>query len=75
MPETSHRRLSSGRKTELFKYVCSAIIIAAAVGVFLFLSGLAEKPAQKESTALIPQVSTETVTPYFGSLDLVIPVR
>lgn len=73
MPETSHRRLSSNRTTEIFKYVCSAVIIAAAVGVFIFLSGLAEKPARKDSTALIPQVSTETVTPYFGTLDLVIP--
>lgn len=73
MPETSHRRLSSDRTTEIFKYVCSAIIIGVAVGVYLFLSSLAEKPARKDSTALIPQVSTETVTPYFGSLDLVIP--
>ena len=73
MPKKSHRRLSSDRKTEIFKYLCSAIIIAAAVGVFVLLGSLAEKPATKESTALIPQVSTETVTPYFGSLDLIIP--
>lgn len=73
MPETSHRRLSSDRKTEIFKYLFSAIIIALAVGVFLFLGSLAEKPETKDSTALIPQVSTETVTPYFGALDLVIP--
>ncbi len=73
MPEKSHRRLSTDRRTEILKYLCSAIIIAVAVGVFFFLGSLAEKPATKESTALIPQVSTETVTPYFGSLDLVIP--
>ena len=73
MPEKSHRRLSSDHKTEILKYLCSAIIIAAAVGVFIFLSSLAEKAETKESTALIPQVSTEAVTPYFGSLDLVIP--
>ncbi len=73
MPEKSHRRLSSDRKTEIFKYLCSAIIIAAAVGMFILLSRMAEKPQTKDSTALIPQVSTETVTPYFGSLDLVIP--
>ena len=73
MPDKSHRRLSTDRRTEIFKYLCSVIIIAAAVGTYLFLSSLAKKPATKESTALIPQVSTETVTPYFGALDLVVP--
>jgi len=73
MPETSHRRLSSDRKTEIIKYVCSALIIGLAVAAFLLLSSLAEKPATKASTALVPQVSTETVTPYFGALDLIIP--
>lgn len=73
MPETSKRRISADRRTEIFKYVCSAIIIAAAVGGFLLLGSLAEKPETKNSTALIPQVSTETVTPFFGTLDLVIP--
>ena len=73
MPDKSHRRLSTDRRTEILKYLCSAIIIAAAVGTYIFLSSMAKKPATKESTALIPQVSTETVTPYFGSLDLVVP--
>jgi multidrug efflux pump subunit AcrA (membrane-fusion protein) len=73
MSEASHRRISSSRKIEILKYVCSAIIIASAVGVFFLLSSLAEKPERKDSTALIPQVSTETVTPYFGALDLIIP--
>jgi len=73
MPESSHRRLSSDRATEIFKYVCSAVIIALAVVTFLILSSLAEKPETKSSTALVPQVSTERVVPYFGSLDLVIP--
>jgi multidrug efflux pump subunit AcrA (membrane-fusion protein) len=73
MPDISKRRLSSDAKTEAIKYVCSLVIIALAVGLYFLLGSFAEKPATKDSNALIPQVSTETVTPYFGALDLVIP--
>ena len=73
MPETSQRRASADLRTEILKYVFSALIIAGAVITFFFLKSLAEKPETKDSSALIPQVSTEVVTQYFGSLDLVIP--
>ncbi len=73
MPEISKRRLSPNARTEILKYLCSTIIIAAAVGSYFFLSSLAEKPATQDSTALIPQVSIETVKPYFGAIDLVVP--
>ena len=73
MSETSKRRVSADLRTEILKYVFSALIVAGAVITFFFLKGLAEKPATKDSSALIPQVSIEVVTPYFGSLDLVIP--
>ena len=73
MPETSQRRSSADLRTEILKYVFSALIIVGAVLTFFFLKSLAEKPETKDSSALIPQVSTETVTPYFGSLDLIIP--
>ena len=73
MPETSKRRISADFRSELLKYIFSALIIVGAVITFYFLQSLAEKPATKDSSALVPQVSTEVVTPYFGTLDLVIP--
>lgn len=73
MPQISKRRLSADAKTEAIKYVCSFLIIGLAVGVYFLLGSFAEKPATKDSNALIPQVRTEKVTPYFGTLDLIIP--
>ena len=72
MPDTSNRRKSHPR-IEIIKYVSSALIIGLAVAAYFVLGSLAEKPETKASNALIPQVSTETVTPYYGTLDLIIP--
>lgn len=73
MPQTSKRRLSSDAKTEAIKYLFSFLIVATAVGLYFLLGSFAEKPATKDSNALVPQVSTQRVSPYFGTLDLVIP--
>lgn len=54
---------------EVFKYVVSAIILAAGIAAMSLLSLMAEKPENVAPDALIPLVKTIDAMPYTGRLD------
>lgn len=57
---------------EIAYYLISAVILGLGVGLFIFLKSLAEEPKDQPKDQLIPLVSTTTIAPFAGQLDMVV---
>ena len=69
---TSGRRANNRDTTEWGKYLLSVLILAIGVGVCFGLSLLREKSKEQDSEKLVPLVSTETIEPFAGELDMTV---
>lgn len=58
--------------TEVIKTTVSVVVLGLGIGLLIYLYSLRQPPADKESDALIPLVSTFDAQPFDGSIDLLI---
>ena len=58
--------------TEIIKTTVSVVVLGLGIGLLIYLYSLRQPPADKESDALVPLVSTFDAKPFDGSIDLLI---
>jgi multidrug efflux pump subunit AcrA (membrane-fusion protein) len=71
---------SPSKLPDLYRYIISATILGAGIGLCYWLSTLKEKPKEQSTSQLIPLVATDSVQPYSGQIDMevsgsVVPYR
>ncbi len=57
---------------ELTRYAISIVILSVGVAACFGLASLAEKSEEQASEKLVPLISTETIQPYAGQIDMVV---
>ena len=73
MTEKYVQRKKSIPVQEILKYSLSAVLLVVAVFGAIMLAGMATPPPTQKSDALIVQVDVDSVRPFSGTLDLVVP--